>query len=168
MDSSLLPPRDVIVGALEKNVTLCDSGNRNFIFQPPSRAWPPSAAKMVRNFCKFHAMIHLSENQTDRDLEKTLVLWINGTNYSAFFVEAAFDEIFGQNSSFHWYFHTFSTKISSKTPESARKCQRKLLFSSKIVSKSILTRQLSSLFPFFIKFLFFRVLCLLEKAYKRK
>jgi hypothetical protein len=46
-------------------------------------------------------MILLSKIQADRDLEKALALSIDGTNYSGFLVEAAFDEIFRQNSSFH-------------------------------------------------------------------
>ncbi len=97
--------------------------------------------KSIEKFCKFHAMILLSETLPERDLEKTRILWINERNYSVFFFEVGFDEIFEQNSSFHWYFHTFLTKISSKTPESVRRSQRKLLFWSKISSKTDINKK---------------------------
>jgi hypothetical protein len=84
--------------------------------------------KSIEKFCNFHVTILLSETQEDSDLEKARILLINGTNYSVFFVEVGFDGIFEQHRSLHYYFHTFFTKISSKTPESVRKCQRKMLF----------------------------------------
>ena len=124
--------------------------------------------KIIEKFCKFHATILLSETQPERDLEKARILWINGTNYSVFYFEVGFDEIFEQNSRFHWHFHTFFTKISSKTSESVRKCQRKLLFWSKISSKPTLTKTQSSFFPLFITVVLFRDLSLGGTAYKRK
>jgi hypothetical protein len=80
--------------------------------------------KSIEKFCKFHATILLSETLPERDLEKTRVLSINETNYLLFFFEVTFDEIFEQNSNVDIFF----TKISSKTPKSVRRSQRKLMF----------------------------------------
>jgi hypothetical protein len=57
--------------------------------------------KSIEKYCKFHATILLSETLAERDLEKTRILSINGTNCSVFFCEVGFGEIFEQNSSFH-------------------------------------------------------------------
>ncbi len=94
----------------------------------------------VEKFCKLYATILLAETQTRRNFEKALVLWMNGSNYSSFFVVVSFDEIFKQHTSFRQHFHTFYTEISSKTPESVRKCHWKLLVCPKISSKPTLVK----------------------------
>lgn len=53
----------------------------------------PTTVKVLRNFCKFYAIIFLYETQWTGS-EKAQVLWINETNYSAFLIEVDFDEIF--------------------------------------------------------------------------
>jgi hypothetical protein len=77
-----------------------------------SPVYPPSAAKVLKNFSNLYVTILLFETQAGRDLEKAQVLWINGRNYSAFTVAIDFDEIFEHINSFHWHFHMFFTKIS--------------------------------------------------------
>ena len=65
---------------------------------------------------------------------------MSGANYTSFFIEVAFEEVYNQHGSFRLNFHKFYTEISSKTPESLKKSYWKLLFLSKISSKATLVK----------------------------